>query len=61
MNQGQYENLYEQAQLTNKLLSEIADLLKESNERFAPVELSTLEEIATEVKPTKGRKTKAYN
>jgi len=59
MNQGQYENLFEQAQTTNKLLREIADLLKESNERFAPVELSSIEEFVMESKPTRGRKSKA--
>lgn len=49
MNQGQYENLFEQAQITNRLLREIADYLKEANERFAPVELSSTEEFVMDV------------
>ena len=59
MNQGQYENLFEQTQTTNKLLREIAGYLKEANERFMPVELSAIEETATEAKPTRSRKPKA--
>ena len=67
MNQGQYENLFEQAQITNMLLREIAGYLKPVEHVEELPESATVEiepdasNVLVEVKPTKGRKPKAYN